>query len=69
LGRRINASSVNEGKFIWPFERTKEILSSADITIGNLECPLINNCPKETQAWDKLCADERFVGGLKIFRD
>ncbi len=45
LARSINVKNVRTGNFNWPFEKTADILKSADITLINLETPLLDECP------------------------
>lgn len=65
LGRAVNARSVKDKKFQWPFEKTAEGLAQADLTIVNLESPFLSPCPVTT-AGMKFCADPAHVDGLEL---
>ena len=45
LGRTVNMHTVASQNFIYPFEKTAELLKSADLTFVNLEGPLVYSCP------------------------
>ncbi len=49
--------------FRWPFEKTAEFLSRADLTVINLESPLLANCPTTVEGM-LFCGDARAVEGL-----
>ncbi|MCL5019359.1 MAG: CapA family protein, partial [Patescibacteria group bacterium] len=42
--RSVNFQASQRG-FIWPYEKTAEVLKEGDITFVNLESPLVSNCP------------------------
>jgi len=48
----------------YPFRETASLLSSANITFGNLESPIIENCPT-TSAGMIFCARKESIEGLK----
>lgn len=64
LGRAVNQKSVRLNNFAWPFEKTADLLKSADITLINLEGPIINNCTP-TNVGMIFCADAKSIDGLK----
>ena len=61
--RSVNYKMVTGKGFRWPFEKTAQFLSSADITIINLETPLLANCPTTVEGM-LFCGDARAVEGL-----
>jgi poly-gamma-glutamate synthesis protein (capsule biosynthesis protein) len=62
LGRSVNTRNLKYG-FTWPFEKIKDLLSSADITFINLESPIVEGC-KPTEEGMYFCADPRSIEGL-----
>ncbi len=63
LGRSINYRSAKQNNFVWPFEKTVEVLKTADITFINLESPFVDNCPL-TNSGMVFCSDQRNIQGL-----
>lgn len=61
--RSVNYKMVKGLGFRWPFEKTKDMLAQADLTIINLETPLLAACPV-TQVGMIFCGDARVVEGL-----
>ena len=49
--------------FLYPFAKTADVLRSADITLINLEAPLVSNCPPHREGFI-FCAQSGFVDGL-----
>lgn len=66
LGRNVNVKMQKYQNFAYPFEKTANFLSSADITFGNLESPFFNNCPIVGSGTMKFCADYKAIEGLKF---
>jgi poly-gamma-glutamate synthesis protein (capsule biosynthesis protein) len=66
LGRYVNAVTVKSGDFTLPFQKTAELLNSADITIINFEGTLIQNCPIVPDKTLTFCGDPRHVKGLQF---
>lgn len=67
-GDVIPARSVNHGmlvrnNFRWPFEKTAEILRNADLTVINLETPLLATCTATIEGMI-FCADARAIDGF-----
>lgn len=60
--RSVNTRMINRG-FTWPFEKTKDLLAAADLTIINLEAPLVSGCLPTDQGMI-FCCDTRAVEGL-----
>jgi poly-gamma-glutamate synthesis protein (capsule biosynthesis protein) len=65
LGRMVNVQMLKYKDFKYPFSKTASFTSSANITFGNLESPLINNCPT-TSVGMIFCGRPESIGGLKF---
>lgn len=65
LARSVNAKMVQQSNFIWPFEFVADKLSQADLVFINLETPLIEDCPVQTEGMI-FCGDSRAVEGLQF---
>jgi poly-gamma-glutamate capsule biosynthesis protein CapA/YwtB (metallophosphatase superfamily) len=63
LARSINTECLRRDDFTWPFQETASILRDADLTIGNLETPIVTGCPPKDIGL-RFCADPRTVEGL-----
>lgn len=63
LGRSVNSQTVKSGNFLWPFEKTAALLQEADLTLINLESPLVADCPV-TDKGMIFCGDLRHTRGL-----
>ncbi len=63
LGRQVNMTMHQIGDFDWPFTQIAPLLRSADLTIGNLESPLVDDCPPLGTGMI-LCGDPLAVSGL-----
>lgn len=61
--RSVNSQMVQRNNFKYPFEETASFLQNADLTIINLEAPLVKNCPV-TDTGMIFCGDPRFIEGL-----
>lgn len=62
LGRAVNAGSTKREDFTWPFQGTAALLRDADLTLGNLESPIVPDCRIKEEG--PFCADPRSVEGL-----
>lgn len=62
--RSVNQKTVSMNNFIWPWEKTLDFLKTADITIINLETPLVSDCAVKTDGM-VFCGDQRNLAGLK----
>jgi poly-gamma-glutamate synthesis protein (capsule biosynthesis protein) len=62
--RSVNRQSTIRNNFRWTFENTAAFLSSADITLVNLESPLIAGCPVVSSGMI-FCGSRRHVEGLE----
>lgn len=63
LARSVNAECLRRDDFTWPYHETAEILRDADLTVGNLETPIVTGCPLKDIGL-RFCADPRAVEGL-----
>ncbi len=61
--RSVNYQANSRRNFRWPFEKTVQVLENADLTLINLESPLIPNCPL-TNSGMIFCGDVRNIEGL-----
>lgn len=61
--RSVNYKMVTGKGFRWPFEKTADLLSQADLTVINLETPLLSVCPTTVEGM-LFCGDARAVEGL-----
>lgn len=48
LGRTVMTKSMELGDYLYPFRKTSDLLSASDLTIINLENPIVNDCPVHT---------------------
>jgi len=62
--RSVNYKMVTYNDFLYPFRPTAAYLRSADITLINLESPLIAGCPVTDEGMT-FCGDPRAIQGLK----
>lgn len=63
LARTVNTQIQKRFDPTWPFLKTADYLKKADITLINLESPLVSNCPL-TDTGMKFCGDIKNVEGL-----
>jgi poly-gamma-glutamate synthesis protein (capsule biosynthesis protein) len=61
--RSVNHRTVTSKNFLWPYEKTADILLSGDLTIANLETPLLSVCPLTVEGM-VFCGDARNTEGL-----
>jgi poly-gamma-glutamate capsule biosynthesis protein CapA/YwtB (metallophosphatase superfamily) len=64
LGRQVNLMSLAHGDPRWPFLETAPVLQQADLTIGNLEAPLVPHCSISSRGM-QLCAPAESAVGLR----
>lgn len=65
LARSVNFQAAKRGRFKWSFEKTADILKKADITLINLESPLVENCPLTNEGM-RFCGDPAHLEGLRF---
>lgn len=63
MGRSVNYQMVKYNNPLWPFEKVKDILSSGDITVVNIEAPFVKDCPTVVEGM-VFCGREDAVKGL-----
>ncbi len=63
LGRTVNRLVIQKQNFSWPWEKVAPFLQSADLTLVNLESPLLAACPVISGGF-KFCGDARQAEGL-----
>lgn len=61
--RTVNYKMTKYNDFTHPFIKTADFLKNADITLINLEAPLIKNCPITNEGM-VFCGNQRFLEGL-----
>lgn len=61
--RSVNYQMTAKNDFLWAIRNIAPLLKSADITLVNMESPLIKNCPL-TNTGMVFCGDQRFVQAL-----
>lgn len=62
-GRTVNYKMSQSHDFTLPFHKTAAFLKNSDLTIINLEAPLIGNCPVTTEGM-VFCGNPRFTEGM-----
>ena len=67
LGRYVTATARAKNDFSWSFQKINPWLSQNDLNLGNLEGPIINNCPTENNNTFVFCADPKFIPHLNHF--
>lgn len=61
--RHVNIQTTNLNNFKWPYEKTADVLREADLTLINLETPLIKDCPLIDGGFT-FCGNQQNVEGL-----
>jgi poly-gamma-glutamate capsule biosynthesis protein CapA/YwtB (metallophosphatase superfamily) len=61
--RSVNTQTLKRNDFTWSWKEIAPILSKGDITLINLESPLMKNCPLTDEGF-KFCGDARHSEGL-----
>jgi poly-gamma-glutamate synthesis protein (capsule biosynthesis protein) len=62
--RSVNQQTVKRNDFTWGWKNIMPILQSGDMTLINLESPLVPNCPVTVEGMI-FCGDQRHIVGLK----
>lgn len=62
-GRTVNYNTVTRNNFKWAFEKTAHVTKNADLTLINLENPLLSDCTPTTEGM-VFCGDSRHIEGL-----
>lgn len=63
--RSVNFLTTKSGDFTWAYKNIADDLKDADLTIVNLEAPLIKDCPLTNEGFT-FCGDARNVAGLSL---
>lgn len=63
LGRSVNIKTKATGDFNYPYQHTKDELAMADISLINLEGPLVENCPIINSGFT-FCGGTKHIEGL-----
>jgi len=63
--RSVNYKMTKYNDFTHPFIKTADFLKNADITLINLEAPLIKDCSITNEGM-VFCGNQRFIEGLKF---
>jgi poly-gamma-glutamate capsule biosynthesis protein CapA/YwtB (metallophosphatase superfamily) len=61
--RSVNSQALRNKNFNWPYLKTADLTRNADLTVINLESPLIKNCPTTDEGM-VFCGDLRNIQGL-----
>lgn len=62
--RSVNYKTLTHKDFTWAWKNIASITKSGDITVINLESPLIENCPIINEGFI-FCGDKRHIEGLE----
>lgn len=65
LGRSVMGSALDNTDNLYPFRKTSEFLKNADITMVNLENPIIKDCPRVSGGF-KFCTSPDVAKGLSF---
>jgi poly-gamma-glutamate synthesis protein (capsule biosynthesis protein) len=65
LGRSVNYLTTKSGDFTWSYKYISNELSKSDLTIINLESPLLKECPLTNEGFI-FCGDYRNIAGLSL---
>lgn len=65
LGRSVMGEAINKNDYLYPFRNVQSFLSNADITFGNLENAVINNCPRQFKGSFSFCTTPEIAKGLQ----
>jgi poly-gamma-glutamate synthesis protein (capsule biosynthesis protein) len=65
LGRSVMGAALDEGDFFYPFRKTADFLKDADLTMVNLENPIVKDCPRHKGGF-KFCTSYQIAEGLKF---
>jgi len=65
LARSVNFISHSKNDFTWAFKNIAKYISDADLTVINLESPLIENCPLTNEGFI-FCGFKNHVSGISL---
>lgn len=63
FARMVNAQESAKNDFTWPMASVSAYLKSADLTIGNLESPLLPGCPVRKEGMN-FCGSDKNIENL-----
>ena len=63
LGRTVLTTSEDLNDYVYPFRKIAELTKDADLTVANLESPIVTNCPRFESGFT-FCSDPKMVEGL-----
>lgn len=64
LGRSVEISARENNDFTYPFLKVSETVKQSDITLINLENPIVEDCPPHNSGF-KFCASPEMINGLQ----
>ncbi len=64
LGRGVMQTTITKSDYSYPFEKIKDFTKESDIFFVNLENPIIDNCPENSDGL-KFCASPGMIAGLR----
>lgn len=62
--RVVNQKMVQMQDFTWPFKEISAVLQNAELTLANLEAPLVTQCPVTNEGF-KFCGEATFASSMK----
>jgi poly-gamma-glutamate synthesis protein (capsule biosynthesis protein) len=65
LVRMVNVTTLERDDFEWPFREVASLMRAADLTLVNLEGPLVPDCPLRYTSL-VFCGDSRNAAGLEF---
>lgn len=63
--RSVNVQALQRNDFLWPYKEIASLTKLGDLTLINLEAPLLKDCPPTTEGF-VFCGDSRHIQGLKL---
>lgn len=65
LGRSVMGEAIDRNDYLYPFRNVQIFLADADITFGNLENAVINDCPRQYKGSFSFCTTPEIAKGLQ----
>lgn len=63
LGRSVMGAAIDNNDNLYPFRHVSDVIKNADITMANLENPIIKDCPRVSGGF-KFCTSPEIAQGL-----
>ncbi|MBP9759660.1 CapA family protein, partial [Candidatus Dojkabacteria bacterium] len=63
LGRSVMGAAIDNNDNLYPFKQVTGVIKNADITMSNLENPIIKDCPRVSGGF-KFCTSPEIAQGL-----